>query len=317
MDFFEEVYRLTRQIPDGRVSTYGAVAKALGDVKASRAVGLALNLNPDPEFTPCYKVVMSDGGLGGFGRGLEDKIRRLKKDGVLVKKGRIVDFEKRFFDDFETTYPLKNLRSKQLELSKKVVTKDGFETIKDVTGLDVAYKKTNNKLVACAAYVTMDYETKETVEEGWVHENVRTPYIPTYLAFTEYPLIKKLWDEMEKKPSVLMLDGNGVLHPYRIGLASHVGVELGTPTLGVAKSHLYGVLMEKKGDGCYVVNENGERIGYAFFSSKSIKKPVYVSPGHKVSLETSIKIVRRLSFFRVPEPTRRAHILARSKIREV
>ncbi|RLF44244.1 MAG: endonuclease V, partial [Thermoplasmata archaeon] len=121
MDFFEEVYKLTRQIPKGKISTYGAIAKALGDIRASRAVGLALNLNPDPEFTPCYKIVHSDGRLGGFGRGIEDKIRRLKKDGIAIKGGRIVDFEKHYFDDFQATYPLKELRREQLELSKKVM----------------------------------------------------------------------------------------------------------------------------------------------------------------------------------------------------
>ncbi|HEC82028.1 MAG TPA: methylated-DNA--[protein]-cysteine S-methyltransferase [Thermoplasmatales archaeon] len=316
MNFFEEVYRLTRQIPKGKVSTYGAIAKALGDVRASRAVGLALNLNPDPEFTPCYKVVMSDGALGGFGRGIEDKIRRLKKDGVMVKNGRIVDFEKHFFDDFKTVYPLRELRREQLELSKRVITRDFFDSIKSVAGVDLAYRKTNNRLLACAAYVTIDFEEKKTIEKGWIYDDVKIPYIPTYLAYTELPLVEKLWNMMEIKPSVMMLDGNGVLHPHGIGLASHVGVELNTPTVGVAKSHLYGVIKERKGDGCYIEDEDGERIGYAFFSSKSIKKPVYVSPGHKVSLDTAVKIVKHLSVYRVPEPTRQAHILAKSKIIE-
>lgn len=317
MDFFEEVYKLTRQIPDGKVSTYGAIAKALGDIRASRAVGLALNLNPDPEFTPCYKVVMSNGEIGGFGRGVEDKVRRLNRDGMRVKEGRIVDFEKHFFDGFETDYPLKRMRKEQLKLKKKVVTEDAFNSIKNVVGVDVAYKRRNNRLTACAAYVIFDFRDRRLMEKGWVYDDVTIPYIPTYLAYTELPLVKKLWSRMEIKPSVMMMDGNGVLHPYKMGLASHVGVVLNIPTIGVAKSFLCGVLKRKKMDGCFIEDENGENIGYAFMSYSSAKNPIYISPGHRVSLDTAIKIVKHFSVYRVPEPVRQAHILAKNRIRGV
>jgi deoxyribonuclease V len=107
MNIREYTYNLVRQIPAGRVSTYGAVAKALGNKGYARAVGKYMNKNPNADTMPCFKIVKSDGGLGGFGLGLEDKIRRLKEDGIEVKDGKIVNFKKVFFNDFKTEYPLK------------------------------------------------------------------------------------------------------------------------------------------------------------------------------------------------------------------
>ena len=126
MNLFKYTYDLVRQIPEGRISSYGAVAEALGDKIAARAVGRMMNQNPDADTMPCYKIVHSDGRLGGFGLGIDDKIRRLKEDKINVEDGKIVDFESVFFNDFKTDFPLKKLRNQQIELSKKVILKDGF-----------------------------------------------------------------------------------------------------------------------------------------------------------------------------------------------
>ena len=107
MDLYNITYDLVRQIPDGMVSSYGEIAKALGDIRASRAVGRMMNQNPNADTMPCFKIVKSDGSLGGFGLGIEDKIRRLSEDGMEVKDGKIVNFKKVFFNDFKTDYPLK------------------------------------------------------------------------------------------------------------------------------------------------------------------------------------------------------------------
>ena len=111
MNLSEYTYYLVRQIPKGRVSTYGAVAKALGNKNYARVVGLYMNRNPDADSMPCFKIVSSDGSLGGFGLGLPDKIRRLQNDGIQVRNGKIVDFDVVFFDDFKTEYPLKKRKS--------------------------------------------------------------------------------------------------------------------------------------------------------------------------------------------------------------
>jgi O-6-methylguanine DNA methyltransferase len=107
MNLTEYTYYLVRQIPPGRVSTYGAVAQALGNKGYARVVGRYMNQNPNADTMPCFKIVNSDGSLGGFGLGIADKIRRLKQDGIDVKNGRIVDFESVFFKEFKTEYPLK------------------------------------------------------------------------------------------------------------------------------------------------------------------------------------------------------------------
>ena len=109
MNITEYTYYLVKQIPSGRVSTYGAVAKALGNPGYARAVGKMMNKNPDADTMPCFKIINSDGSLGGFGLGINDKIRRLKEDGIDVKNGKIVDFKNVFFNDFKTNYPLKKL----------------------------------------------------------------------------------------------------------------------------------------------------------------------------------------------------------------
>ena len=306
IDLFEEVYRLTRQIPKGKVSTYGAIAKALGDIRASRAVGFALNQNPNPDFTPCYKVVNSDGTLGGFGLGIEEKIRRLEKDGIKVIDGKIVNFDEVFFDNFVSEYPLKRLRKEQLELSKKVRIEDDFDDIETIGGLDVAYSSKKRRF-ACAACVIMD-RLGNVMDRVWITDEIKFPYVPTYLAYRELPLFEKLINRVKERPSIFLVDGNGILHPYRIGIASHLGIVLDVPTIGVAKNLLYGEI-----EGRYIFDK-GEKIGYVLYSSK---RPIFISPGHRVSMETSIDIVKRFLKYRIPEPLRQAHILAKSKIKEI
>ena len=129
-----------------------------------------------------------------------------------------------------------------------------------------------------------------------------------YLSFRELPFLKKLVVSLESKPTILMIDGNGLMHPYGFGIASHVGVSFNTPSIGVAKSMLCGKLENN------VVKMGNKKIGYALFSSKRVRNPIYVSPGHNISFETSLEVVRHLGVYKNPEPLRRAHILATTSI---
>ena len=312
MDLYNYTYDLVRQIPPGYVSTYGAVAKALGDIRASRAVGRMMNQNPNAETMPCYKIVHSDGHIGGFGLGVPDKIRRLQQDNIQVQNDHIVDFENVFFDDFQTEYPLKKLRQKQIELQSKVILKDKIDTIETVAGFDVAYPQ-NDWNTSCGACVVIDYDTQEIIEKHVVHRKTLFPYIPTYLSFREYPFIQLLFQKLKNKPSVLMIDGNGILHPYHFGLACHVGVNLDIPTIGVAKSRLCGTL-NKKTQQIFV---DDTLSGYAFAISAKIKKPVYISPGHNISIDTAFEITKKLSKTKHPEPLKQAHILATSSLLKI
>jgi len=306
MNLFEYTYDLVRQIPQGKISTYGAVARALGDIVASRAVGRMMNQNPDADDMPCYKIVHSDSKLGGFGLGIDDKIRRLKEDNIFVKDDKIVDFENVLFEDFKTDYPLKKLRQQQIELSKKIKTEDDFNEIETIAGIDVSYPQ-NEFDDACGACVIMDYKTKKVIEEKTVFAKTDFPYISTYFSYRESPIVKKLVASLDSNPSIIMFDGNGILHPYRFGFASHAGLLLDNPSIGVAKSLLYGEVEEN------TVKINNEKRGYALISKRA-RKPIYISPGHRVSLKTCVSVVRHLCRYKIPEPLRVAHALSKENL---
>lgn len=308
MNLFEYTYDLVRQIPDGNISSYGAVAESLGDKIAARAVGRIMNQNPNADTMPCYKIVHSNGRLGGFGLGIDDKIRRLNEVNIEVEKGKIVDFKTVFFNGFKTDFPLKKLRQEQIDISKKVKLKDGFKKIDTVAGIDVAYPK-NEFDYACGACVVMDYKTKEIIEKKTIFWETNFPYISTYLFYREFPIIREIVNILKSDPTVFMFDGNGILHPYGIGLATQAGITLNKPSIGVAKRLLYG---DVKGNN---VKINGVKKGITFYSSEKIKRPIYVSPGNKIFFESTLKIVKKLSKFKIPEPLRQAHIFAKKTIK--
>ena len=311
MNLYQYTYDLVSQIPPGKISTYGAVAKALGDIRASRAVGRMMNQNPNPDTMPCYKIVYSDGGIGGFKPGVKDKIDRLKKDNIQVKNGKIINFENVLFTDFNTTYPLKKCRKKQLKLRNKLIIQDQFNEsgISMIAGFDVAYPKNDFKK-ACIACIIIDYKTKEIIETKTLFLHTHFPYIPTYLTFRETPFIQQIYQKLDHDPSVLMFDGNGILHPFMFGLASHAGILLEKPSIGIAKSLLCGSL----GKDCMVKYKN-KILGKALYAHKQVKKPIYVSPGHLISLSTAYTITSTLSTYKHPRPVRQAHLLATKTIR--
>ena len=309
VDLFACTYALVRQVPSGRVTSYGAVATALGDRVASRAVGRMMNQNPDPETMPCFKVVHSDGRLGGFGLGIEDKVRRLTRDHVKVQDLKIVDFPSVFFDDFKSEYPLRRLHQEQERVSQKVRVEDDFEPLDIIGGVDVAYPQ-NEFAPAIGAYIGMDAESGEVVETKTVLMETHFPFVPTYFTFRELPFVQALLKKVDTKPSIVLLDGQGILHPVRCGFASHAGVACDIPTIGVAKSHLYGKIQNGN-----VIATDGEVRGLTVVSG-SARQPLFVSPGHRVSLESSGRIVKQVSTSKHPEPLRLAHQLAVQGLRE-
>jgi deoxyribonuclease V len=201
-------------------------------------------------------------------------------------------------------------KQEQLELAKRVVLKDDFKRIEHVVGLDLGYE---GEQVTCAAAV-FHFETKKFIEGIVVQTLVDTPYIPTYLSYRELPAIERVMEKVDYPNMLLMFDGNGVLHPRRIGIASHAGVVMDIPTLGVAKNLLCGDVkrIPTKLLQAEAITLESELVGYALKSSDRAKRPIYVSPGHRVSFQTALEVVKRFCGFRIPEPIREAHRLASS-----
>jgi deoxyribonuclease V len=205
------------------------------------------------------------------------------------------------FTGFDSNEPLRRLAEFQLELADRVVKEDCFCEAKRYAGADAAYHGDESY----AACVVMDGELG-LLGAASESAQVRFPYIPGYLMFREAPVIEAA---ARQAPGfdVLFVNGHGVAHPRGCGLASCVGLDLDVPTIGVARRLLVGNVGEGRGGWAPLIHEN-EVVGAEVEAGGS---RVYVSVGHKVSLETSVKIVQKLTAEgRFPEPLRRAHMEA-------
>lgn len=202
----------------------------------------------------------------------------------------------------------------QRQLSKRVIHEDRLpKKIRCVAGVDVAYIKE----VSIGAAAVLDLNSLSFIESQVACCKTRFPYIPTLLSFREilpaFSAIKKL----KTQPDVFLVDGQGTAHPYRLGFAAHLGLVIGRPTVGVAKSLLCGDVEPFNNRRWTPITDRGEVIGAAVVS-KLGQKPIYVSVGHQVSLKKSIQIVMQSTqAYRVPEPIRRAHILANEEKRKI
>jgi deoxyribonuclease V len=195
----------------------------------------------------------------------------------------------------------------QLHLSKRLIFEDTLpETVDYVAGVDIAYLKDTS---VCAV-VVLDADMLSQVEVQVAHVQTRFPYVPTLLSFREIPPAYSAIKKLHTEPDVFMVDGQGFAHPYGLGFASHLGLILDKPTVGVAKSLLCGEAKQNAEDGWAPLTYKRKVIG-AEVVTKQGTKPVYVSVGHKVSLKRATEIVLKCTGkYRLPEPTRRAHIAA-------
>jgi len=199
----------------------------------------------------------------------------------------------------------------QQELRKRVVLEDDFGELRTIAGIDVGYDY-RRKRSRAALVVLRDGELESSVV---VYDDTPFPYVPGLLSFREAPVILKALACLDTAPDLLFVDGHGVAHPRRIGIAAHIGVLTGLPTIGVAKKRLCG---EHRAPGvrkgaATMLKHLGERIGTVLRSKDNVK-PLFVSPGHRVSQATAVKLVKRhLTRYRLPEPTRLADQLSKTK----
>jgi deoxyribonuclease V len=200
----------------------------------------------------------------------------------------------------------------QLLLSQKIIAEDHLpKNIRSVAGVDVAYADE----LAIGAVSVLDYETLELLERQTATCQAKFPYVPTLLAFRELPAAVACIKKLKRQPDVLLVDAQGAAHPYGFGFASHLGLAIGKPTVGVAKSWLIGERKTVSGQERLV--QNGRVIG-AVVTTKEGVKPVYVSVGHLVSLETAVEITKHCACnSRIPEPILQAHKIGSEAKREV
>ncbi len=197
-------------------------------------------------------------------------------------------------------------------LKDKVILKKINKRIKYVAGLDVSYAKGSNKM--WAGVIVLDFPSLGKTEERWSQKKVSFPYIPGLLSFREIPALIDALRKIEIEPDLIFCDGQGIAHPRGLGLASHLGVLLNKPTIGCAKSLLvgkYNQVGEHKGDYVYLRHQN--RVIGAVVRTKSKVKPIFISPGYGIMLNDCIKFVLETCLtYRIPEPTRQAHLLVNS-----
>jgi len=212
-------------------------------------------------------------------------------------------------------FSLERARKIQRDLSKRVILEDCFPTpIRHIAGVDVAYAKG----FSIGAVAVLDYGSMRIVELKISKVETRFPYIPTLLSFREIPPAVSAIRKLSIKPDILLVDGQGIAHPYRLGFASHLGIVLDMATIGVAKSLLCGnVVHDYEGELCRPIIHDGEVIGMAVYPRRG-SKPIYVSIGHKVALKSAVRIVLECCRgCRIPEPLRAAHIVAEKTKRKV
>jgi deoxyribonuclease V len=163
--------------------------------------------------------------------------------------------------------------------------------------------------LSIGAAVVLDYDSLSVVESKKARVETHFPYIPTLLSFREIPPTLAAIRKLKTQPDVFLVDGQGIAHPYRLGFASHLGLILNKPTIGVAKSLLCGEVGPFNQEGWAPITHKGEIIGAAV--AQQHQKPIYVSVGHKVSLKTAIETVKHCARNqRIPEPIRAAHAMA-------
>lgn len=192
---------------------------------------------------------------------------------------------------------LNRLEVEQYRLNKKIILNDDFAEIKTIAGCDVTY--TENTIVCC--FVVMDYPSLNIREVKVNSDKTRFPYIPGFLSYRESPIIIDTYHSLELDPDLIIVDGNGILHPRGMGVASHIGLSLDKPTIGVAKSLLCG---DEKGKFVFMGNDKKA----VLLKTRDKAKPIYISQGHKISSDSMIQIAKAtLKGHKLPEPLHAAH----------
>jgi deoxyribonuclease V len=198
----------------------------------------------------------------------------------------------------------------QHRLRSRVVRRGRPRRVRTVAGTDVGFERSGR--IARAAVAVLSFPRLELVDFAVARQRVRFPYVPGLLSFREMPALLAALDRLRVTPDLILCDGHGLAHPRRFGIACHLGVIRGVPTIGVAKSRLvgeHGAPPQRRG-AWVPLRDRGETIG-AVLRSRAGIRPIFVSIGHRVSLPAAVRYAMACTTrFRLPETTRWAHRLA-------
>ena len=197
----------------------------------------------------------------------------------------------------------------QQDMREKVQLTRLQHPITTIAGADISFNKFSD--VVYAGIIVLSYPGMQVIEKATAVTRISFPYIPGLLAFREVPALVEAWNKLRQKPDLLVLDGHGIAHPRRVGIATHFGILANTPAIGCAKSLLVGSYETPANEQFATADlvHKGEKIG-TVLRTKVKCNPVYISPGHLITMEESLELIKRcVGKYRIPEPTRNAHLL--------
>jgi len=197
----------------------------------------------------------------------------------------------------------------QKQLKSQVRIKALRSEIHTIAGADISFNRGSDILYA--GIILLDYHTLRPKAHSLVRTEAQFPYVPGLLSFREVPALLQAWEQLELVPDVIMLDGHGIAHPRRMGVATHFGLWVSKPSLGCAKKLLTGLheSLENEAPSSSIIYDKKDQLGYALRSRAHVK-PVYISPGHLLDHQGALSISRHcLTGYRITEPTRLAHQL--------
>jgi deoxyribonuclease V len=199
----------------------------------------------------------------------------------------------------------------QESLRERVELQDRFEDIRYVAGADMAFDPLTE--VAVAGVIVYRFPSLKEVERRMARRKLRFPYIPGLLSFRECPVLLAAFARLRTEPDLILIDGHGRAHPRRFGIACHIGILFDKPTIGCAKSRLVGEQQEpsERAGSTAPLMLQGERLGVVLRTRDHVK-PIYVTTGHRVSLDSAVGLVKQcMDGFRIPKPTREADYYVR------
>jgi deoxyribonuclease V len=212
--------------------------------------------------------------------------------------------------DYQRLHPWdvtpKEAKKIQEDLREKLELHDAFNEIKVIAGADVAFDKSKNE--SYGGVIAYSFPELKEIERRGVKKEITFPYIPGLLSFREAPVLLEAFASLKTEPDVILFDGQGLAHFRRMGIATHMGILLGKPTIGCAKSRLIGSFEEPGEDaGCYSPLMDDEKAVGVVLRTKRRVKPIFVSQGNKISLNTCVDILLRcVDGYRIHKPTREA-----------